>query len=485
MPTRRAFIAGAAVTVAAASMTSLSHAQSGLLVRRDVMDLPETDRFFTDYAKAVKEMHARSDRASWPAQAMIHADSCEHGNVQFFHWHRQYLRAFERICAALSGNPDFALPYWNWSKNSGKIPAPFFDIPELNVTHWNDPGNYFGAKWGPVNSIATRFLDKTFGLMDVDGGPFHINALNNFLQLGDIGDFLDAIENGPHSGAHVIVGAHVDEVWGHMHDGLSPLDPIFWLHHCMVDRMWALWQAREGNVTPDPAATYNGHFVDSNGTPTNANSTEAMTTSGLGYRYDDLPIPEDMAPPPLSNRILGGDTVAILGGIATVLRSRERITFGSSTEAQRVMVGTPTSTTLAVADLGEHVKTLAGLRQQGLELTSNRIVAILSDVVDAEAEGIYVDVFVNCPYLSPLLSYTDPHFAGTFAFFGKPSAHGSHESREGGRRLVVDLTEPMVKLAAQGRDFQSGLTLQFVPRVLRQAADGKQFAVGRIEIVAA
>ena len=42
-------------------------------------------------------------------------------------------------------------------------------------------------------------------------------------------------------------------VSGDMSLGHSPNDPVFFLHHCNVDRMWAYWQTREGasNYAPD------------------------------------------------------------------------------------------------------------------------------------------------------------------------------------------------------------------------------------------
>jgi tyrosinase len=176
MPSRRNFVLAAAATLATPYISRSSAVAATTLVRRDVMDMPATDPFFSDYANAVKKMHAlgANDGRNWIAQAKIHADNCHHGEVEFLHWHRHYIRFFEKICANMCGNPNFALPYWNWSKNSGRYPAPFFDLPELNVEHWNDPGKYNGKAWGPIDTVGRRGLDKTHGLLDdpVRGGSF-------------------------------------------------------------------------------------------------------------------------------------------------------------------------------------------------------------------------------------------------------------------------------------------------------------------------
>src|SRR5215217_9621545 len=41
-------------------------------------------------------------------------NQCQHGSFFFFSWHRMYLYFFERILQAASGNPNLALPYWNY-----------------------------------------------------------------------------------------------------------------------------------------------------------------------------------------------------------------------------------------------------------------------------------------------------------------------------------------------------------------------------------
>src|SRR5450432_2450140 len=117
MSSRRHIIAGMIVGLAAPYILRGTARAATPLVRRDVMDLSDTDRFFSDYAAAVKQMHQfpLADGRSWMAQARIHADYCHHsfGNTDesFLPWHRNYLRFFESICAKACGNPDFALPY--------------------------------------------------------------------------------------------------------------------------------------------------------------------------------------------------------------------------------------------------------------------------------------------------------------------------------------------------------------------------------------
>ena len=80
------------------------------------------------YRKAVRAMLALppSDARNWYRIALVHALDCPHGNWWFLPWHRGFLGYFEQICRELSGDPDFALPYWDWTAEP-RIPAEMFD----------------------------------------------------------------------------------------------------------------------------------------------------------------------------------------------------------------------------------------------------------------------------------------------------------------------------------------------------------------------
>ncbi|WP_197364045.1 tyrosinase family protein, partial [Streptomyces clavuligerus] len=44
-------------------------------------------------------------------------------------------------------------------------------------------------------------------------------------------------------------------VWGQMESSVSPNDPVFWLHHAFVDKLWAEWHAlHPGSAEYLPAA---------------------------------------------------------------------------------------------------------------------------------------------------------------------------------------------------------------------------------------
>jgi tyrosinase len=462
MPSRRNFVLAAAATLATPYISRSSAVAATTLVRRDVMDMPATDPFFSDYANAVKKMHAlgANDGRNWIAQAKIHADNCHHGEVEFLHWHRHYIRFFEKICANMCGNPNFALPYWNWSKNSGRYPAPFFDLPELNVEHWNDPGKYNGKAWGPIDTVGRRGLDKTHGLLDdpVRGGSFTLTNVNRIKQLPSIDLFHPSLEGQPHNNGHVVAGATKTGKTGHIGDGLSPLDPIFWLHHCMVDRVWAEWQRSPALVTPDPKADYSGQFFEADGTSAKANSSSAMDIANLDYTYDIF----QTAPAVTAAARVAVAAPVVIGSAANTTASRANL---------------ETAINVSIPTLDTHAKELRAQEAAG-ETSRNRLLAKLSDVKGPAANDLLVNVFVNCPYLSPSTPYSDPHYAGTFSFFGAQKMQDMPGMNS--RTYVVDITTA-VREAGFAPD---KIKLQFMPVSAAAGAESKSsFYVGKIEIL--
>src|SRR5262249_29693922 len=98
-------------------------------VRQDIGVLTATDPLIKSYRRAVAAMQAlpTDNPLSWTFQAAIHRttltpttpqeiaawNQCTHGSYYFWSWHRMYLYWFERIVRKESGDPCWALPYWN------------------------------------------------------------------------------------------------------------------------------------------------------------------------------------------------------------------------------------------------------------------------------------------------------------------------------------------------------------------------------------
>jgi hypothetical protein len=298
---RREFLSVAGIAIAAPYVLKFGRAIAQTpRVRRSLSTLRPDDPFFTQYGEAIRAMHRlpERDRRSWRGQATIHADFCPHGTDGFILWHRHYINFFERLCGSLIGNPNFALPYWDWPTNSGRLPAAFSEENNpLNVAFWRDRSEY-----REVRTVGSRTINSRRGLMDdaARNGAFQPRQMTAIMGQTNFSLFQRVLEGTPHNTAHTIIGGGS----GHMNDMMSPLDPIFWLHHCNVDRLFAQWQ-RSGRRMPQQSAAYSGQFVDPNGGAQAVTATQALDFAALGFTYDVLggpvvasrPQPQPPAPP--------------------------------------------------------------------------------------------------------------------------------------------------------------------------------------------
>lgn len=247
----------------------------------------EAKKHLESYAKAIEKMRAQPETVAnavnglrWAAQADIHNDHCPHGTWNFFPWHREYLMRFEDIIREMSGDAEFALPYWDWSSNPD-FPVPFKNIAALAET---------GAK-----SDTSRAADMAAQIKGIANPDVCTKAIDtkDFESFMGSEDSSGQVEYGPHNGVHVIVGSFGSPMGAFR----SPLDPIFWTHHCNVDRLWAEWQDKhpewrnEGTIRENKFDKWLGQklegFYDTQGKALTEfrTSTDVLDTYKLGYAY--------------------------------------------------------------------------------------------------------------------------------------------------------------------------------------------------------
>ena len=250
-----------------------------------------------------------------------------HRGPAFLPWHRQELREFE---LALQGQvPGVTLPYWDWAQDAALAnpgSAPLWTAAYIGGD--GDPANNDLVPNGPfqnwvalIFNLATNTLvprsfpglqrrlgrdpeglptlptqghvTASFTETAYDSSPWHRasnpsfrNRLEGWLLKPAEGDPSGA---GLHNRVHTWVG-------GDMLPGTSPNDPVFFLQHCNVDRLWAEWQAANSALGYQPLS----------GGPPGHNATDVMTHlvsttttpagtldhHSLGYRYDTEPATE-------------------------------------------------------------------------------------------------------------------------------------------------------------------------------------------------
>lgn len=454
-------------------------------VRRSVDSLGEADEFFEQYAQAVRLMHELpdDDPRSWRSQAKVHVDFCPHGAVDFLHWHRYYIGYYERIIGSLLSDNSFALPYWDWTANNGRLPAPFFDNEFLDVRQLKDVSNIESDRWGSIQTEGTRQLSKQVGLQDdpLRGGVFSSSAIEGIMRQIDFDVFMQRIEGSPHNVGHVLTGAPN----GHMINGMSPLDPVFWLHHCNVDRLWAQWQSA-GNLTPDLDIEYDAQFVDESASAVRVNALDVNVVEQLGYTYDS--IVQDQ----LRVTELGLDASQPTAFEARALQTSDRV-LGSQSNATTSIASTVTSIRVstdglrdALASRTREFRPTVLFESAQLGVEKARVLAKLKDVhFEGAVERLIVNVFVNCPYLTEFTSWQDEgvdrkgggHYADSFAFFMRAGHHK--------REFLVDLTAPLQSQLENGRVNVDEIDVQLVP--VTGAGHSEQekpvFTVGEVEIL--
>jgi tyrosinase len=215
---------------------------------------------------AVQKMKANTNSAdpnSWTYWTNIHLNRCPHGIAYFLAWHRGYLYYFERQLRSVSQDSSLTLPYWDYYSYA-TLPAEF-----------TDPNNPLYVK--RVNTNVRQALTMS---------PFSSSIVN--FQRGMSSAFEPTIENAPHNPVHDIIG-------GIMATMQSPVDPIFWLHHANIDRLWVAWVAAgAGRTMPSSSSSYWSGSLTFTSTLTMARLSTRDTRTKLLYNYQNETMPKSL-----------------------------------------------------------------------------------------------------------------------------------------------------------------------------------------------
>lgn len=454
MISRRSFIKTSASCLAVASAAGQSAFLWGqnetLRVRKNLQELSPDSEFFKQYGAAIRLLHElpKNDARQFFNQATIHANYCKHGDINFFSWHRPYVAMFEEICGHIIGDSTFALPYWDWSTNGGRIPKPYYSDKYLNVVYWKDSGKYVGKNWGPVDSLPDRANLTSDGVQALYKGskanPFTADFLTNVLKTPDFSLFHTQIESQPHNNAHVIAGTLPrTSQFGHMGDGLSPLDPIFWNHHCMVDFLWAEWQMK-GYTTKDNDETYSNMFCDRHGKPISFTNQSVRNFYSLGYTYDKFVLRQGLQGRLSKLQVETPEQTALAQRLNTAVAK----SLGANIQPINVNSQSGTKITIIANNVRAHLKEsrvilhnesgLPELREDG-----KRIYAVLKGV--SWPKNDRTDFLVIVSVVDTHNSEETPLEVGSFSFFG--SAKMLHH----GHDIVIDITDGVAQLENAGR----------------------------------
>lgn len=164
-----------------------------------------------------------------------------HGNYGFLPWHRAYLLDLERELQALV--PEVALPYWQFNKPAPNVFTREFlgvanSVGRLEFSNghpFNDWGTDSGI--GILRSPDFDTAQEPPDLKDEDATVgFGDGVFANFSYFNENDLGRSGIELDPHGYAHTSFSGWIRR------PPTAPKDPLFFLLHCNVDRLWAKWQ---------------------------------------------------------------------------------------------------------------------------------------------------------------------------------------------------------------------------------------------------
>jgi tyrosinase len=412
---RRQFIKASTLLGTAAVLPTVSIAtETRGPTRKSLLHLPPDAKDLISYERAVGIMRCLpgDDPRSWTAQANIHIH-CPHYNWWFLPWHRAYLHYFEEVCRELLQDPSFALPYWDWTRFP-YLPTPFLN---RNSSLWQDGRNFDG-------------------LIKIDFGSVGTPTMEGILKTPNCGDFFGDrtkdprddprpgyLEATPHATVHSKVGGvmAIPET--------SAQDPIFWLHHCNVDRIWESWMKIHGGAVPEDelwAKQCLGKFYDParHQKDVCVQAGQTIKSAQFGAVYDVLEtfFGYDPAVPLQALQIFFGAQEHIQ--LPKTLKLKEQL---SLTDYQAKMEGNRTTFSLGITPTFQ--KTLDDLLKSPLDSQALPLISIsllLDNMPIPKTPTTAVRVFLNTPDASVNTPFDDPGYITTVSFFGGHNHRESH-----------------------------------------------------------
>ena len=445
-------------------------------------------------------------------------DQCQHGSWFFPPWHRGYLVALENILRdiivnQLEGPSDWALPYWNYLNQSGTnsefdIPPAFMDdsLPDgtpnpLHVPERYGPtgdGSVFvqvgqdiqtdandECQWDTIYSESSTPAPLSTGNLF---GYYYGGAETGFSHSNDgFGD----LEMNPHNYVHGMVGGqdiNTNQMGLMGVPATAALDPVFYLHHANIDRMWAAWNETGLNNNPSeadwltgPSANGNSRFampLDSNGTPWFYTPEDVQTTMNLQYNgttypytYDDLSLTSFDTTPPVQLR----------GNIAERL-----IKLGAKDVDKNIQMPTKRSEELVGASTGS-LKLTGGETNATVKLSQPAWKTVKKSLLEASVAKQPDEVYLQLENVKGandtnfLSVYVNNKFANTISLFGLLQAsmkNGPHAG--GGNTYKINITHIIDDLQLEGNIDVDSLDVQIKTKNEIPGSEG--ITIGRIGI---
>lgn len=218
------------------------------------MTKPEQDRFKTAYQTLISAgilgpiiaIHADMSH-------MMHSSMGSIGTQRFLPWHRAYLYEMEQ--ALLAHDPHVTIPYWDWTVTRS-FPTWLQNFTPTVVVNGN-----------PIT------VTRQPGVLSHNlPSKAQLNSVMNQTNFTPFTQPPNGLE-GLHNTVHMWVGGTMGNI------PTAPADPIFWMHHANVDRIWDSWQKKNSGKNPSLVGSH--AIMD----PWSFTESDTRSTKNFGYVY--------------------------------------------------------------------------------------------------------------------------------------------------------------------------------------------------------
>lgn len=305
-------------------------------LRREIRSLSSDERAalvdaFLQLKKAGRwDHHVHSHHAAMGATVLPHEPAHPlyrngaHRGPAFLPWHREFLLQLENDLQAI--NSSITIPFWNWTIDAA-LPDPKAS-PLWAADFMGGDGD--SADENRVQTGPFAYAAGNWPIPDAHGGPAlqrqFATILPTLPTADDVKLAMDEFlyDTPPYSSSPFVIGfrnriegwvtqrgdARVKHPGSQLHNRVhlwvggsmvpmtSPNDPVFFLHHCFIDKLWADWQEAMDEFWleqgyPGPFPHYNpvsggprGHNLGDRLVPWSRSISDVLSVSALDYGYE-------------------------------------------------------------------------------------------------------------------------------------------------------------------------------------------------------
>lgn len=437
-----------------------------------------SEKYKAKFSEAIKLMKKlpKADPRNFYNQAEIHCAYCNgaykqlgypdkvlqvHFSWLFLPFHRWYLYFFERILGKLIGDPNFAIPFWNWDNPSGMRMPPLYLDSNFSMFDCNRNSDHLN-KLVDLNYNGTENHEPDFvriinNLTVVHKAMYDNSHTGYGVFGGEIRGGEDPISEGgsiesPHNLVHQWVGDPTqpyNENMGNFYSAAK--DPIFYGHHGNVDRLWSIWKELDNkNTDPTDDDWRNSSFLfyDENNKLVRVYVKDCVNTKTLGYTYEEADtLWKDAKPTP---------------------RLKKSTKVGSMFAA-----GTTTAAVVFPVTLDKEVKVLVQRPKKSRtkeEKENTPEVLVLEGIEYSMEKFVKFDVYIKDEDENGHAAPSNTEYLGSFTSL----PHRGKHAMKGMAKLVLGLTAALEGLEADNDDT---VVVTLVPR-----AGSEDVKVGSINI---